>query len=163
MGSASMYLQAVGRGARPSPMKTRFLVLDLAGISHLHGHPQEDRIYSLDGKAIRRAGENPGVTFCRVCAAPMQPGEACPICEREWDEAKPIEVTKDPLEKFARFRTDDEATRAQRLAKWIKEARSKGQKWQSAMYRFKGTYQAMPPAKIVSVALELAKTVRGPM
>jgi DNA repair protein RadD len=46
------YLQRVGRILRPHPGKTGCTLLDLAGSSLIHGTPDMERAYSLDGKAI---------------------------------------------------------------------------------------------------------------
>lgn len=45
-------LQAFGRVLRSAPGKSRALILDLTGATHLHGLPTEDREYSLEGRAI---------------------------------------------------------------------------------------------------------------
>lgn len=48
-GSASTYLQMVGRVLRPAPGKTSALLLDLVGAANKHGFPADERRYSLDG------------------------------------------------------------------------------------------------------------------
>jgi superfamily II DNA or RNA helicase len=55
VGNAGLYVQITGRGLRPSPGKSYLRLIDLAGNYRLHGLPTEDRKYSLEGKAIRRA------------------------------------------------------------------------------------------------------------
>src|SRR6266568_2339203 len=157
MGSCAMYLQATGRGLRPFPAKGGCTVLDLAGISHLHGHPLEDRIYSLEGIGIKLLDDAGRPRFCRACGSVLEDVGPCPVCRRPVAEPGVEKFSGDPLEKFAKYKTDDEATRAKRLAKFITEARAKGHRWQSALHRYKGTYQIAPPKKIVSLALELAK------
>lgn len=57
-GSAGTYIQMVGRVMRPDPddpTKTECILLDLTGVSEIHGHPQADRVYSLTGKGIELA------------------------------------------------------------------------------------------------------------
>jgi superfamily II DNA or RNA helicase len=79
--SCSAYLQAVGRALRPSPGKTEALILDLHGSSFDHGVPDADRVYSLDGKAIRAVADEQAVRECRVCGTVFQdPGDVCPRC-----------------------------------------------------------------------------------
>jgi hypothetical protein len=68
-----------------------------------------------------------------------------------------VEVTGDPLVKFAHLQVDNDATRTERLAKWISAAVAKGHKWQTALYRYKGTYGAHPPGKLVSAAIRISK------
>lgn len=56
-GHVGAYLQAVGRVLRPSRGKKRAIVIDLTGASLRHGMPDQDRAYSLRGRAI--SGEAP--------------------------------------------------------------------------------------------------------
>ncbi len=50
---ASMYLQIVGRALRAAPGKDQATLIDLVGASYKHGLPAEDRLYALEGEAIR--------------------------------------------------------------------------------------------------------------
>jgi len=54
---AGTYLQMAGRVLRPSPGKTEALLLDLTGVSWVHGLPTDDREYALDGRAIKTKGQ----------------------------------------------------------------------------------------------------------
>jgi len=45
---AGSYLQMVGRALRQSAGKASSLLIDLTGVSHVHGHPFDDRIFSLE-------------------------------------------------------------------------------------------------------------------
>jgi len=78
------YLQAVGRVMRPAPGKTRAIVIDLMGASHEHGLPQDDRFYSLDGKAIEQAKNLKALRRCVRCGisfrANMFRDATCPGC-----------------------------------------------------------------------------------
>lgn len=74
------YLQMVGRVLRPAPGKQAAILIDLAGVSHSHGLPTEDRTYSLDGKqAISSTG---ALTVCPSCGLTYAPSgnRACPGC-----------------------------------------------------------------------------------
>jgi len=64
--SQGAYIQAVGRVLRPAQGKDRALVLDLMGASLEHGLPDEDRQYSLEGKAIK---SKEGLLPIRQCPA----------------------------------------------------------------------------------------------
>lgn len=44
------YVQLTGRALRPCGGKKDALLLDLSGASYRHGHPTDDRVYSLHGK-----------------------------------------------------------------------------------------------------------------
>jgi superfamily II DNA or RNA helicase len=76
------YLQAIGRGLRPSPPtgKTRCTVLDLRGAFNLHGLPDEDLVWSLEGKAVRRAEKMTALARCKECLAVFRPAACCPRC-----------------------------------------------------------------------------------
>src|SRR5207237_1061352 len=76
------YLQAIGRGLRPSTStgKTRCTVLDLRGSVHLHGLPDEDRVWSLDGAACRRTERLDALRRCSECLAIFRPAATCPRC-----------------------------------------------------------------------------------
>ena len=77
------YLQAVGRVLRPSPEtgKTRALILDLTGCAILHGLPADERIWSLEGDAVRRTGPAlEPLVRCADCLAIFHPAPACPRC-----------------------------------------------------------------------------------
>ena len=49
---ASTYVQIVGRALRSHRGKGRALLLDLTGVSHKHGLPTDDRVYSLEGSGM---------------------------------------------------------------------------------------------------------------
>jgi DNA repair protein RadD len=159
MGSTGMYMQACGRGLRPHPGKERMILLDLAGVSHLHGLPTDDRIFSLDGLGMQLA--NPGPKFCRACGNLLVEGEgACSKCKRSRRGAvSDPQYSRDPLEKYSKYQTDDEAKRVDRLAKFLRQARANGYRDGWAFGKYRGTYQAPPPRKIVQLAQVLA---RGP-
>jgi superfamily II DNA or RNA helicase len=125
-----VYLQIVGRGLRPSPAtgKKDCLLLDLTGMVHIHGLPDEDRVYSLDGRGIRLAREVVE-RFCQVCGVILAPTDSvCPDCGREPPEQKPPKVTGEKVERFVyRPRASDEE-RLRKLSGWIATARAKGYK-----------------------------------
>jgi superfamily II DNA or RNA helicase len=80
-GVTGSYLQAIGRGLRPSPVtgKTKCVVLDLKGAALLHGLPDDDRVWSIDGKP-RRVEKAPAVRKCFACLAMFAPASRCPRC-----------------------------------------------------------------------------------
>jgi DNA repair protein RadD len=61
-------LQMVGRVLRVAPGKSRALFVDLCGVVHRHGYPDELRQFSLAGRAISGAA----------------PTKDCPECALEW-------------------------------------------------------------------------------
>lgn len=84
-GVCAAYLQGIGRGLRPSPDtgKTRCTVLDLRGAFALHGLPDEDRVWSLEGRAVRRAETTTAIARCKHCLAVFRPQTRCPRCGAE--------------------------------------------------------------------------------
>jgi superfamily II DNA or RNA helicase len=84
LGTCSSFLQAVGRGLRPScdTGKRECVVLDLTGAAILHGLPADDRVWSLEGAAVRRTAEAlKPLARCRACFAVFHAGPAsCPRC-----------------------------------------------------------------------------------
>lgn len=81
-GFVGTYLQAVGRGGRPSPEtgKTRCLVLDCARNWRDHGLPDEPRLWQLSGQASVRTEKMLALAKCKQCGAVFPPQELCPRC-----------------------------------------------------------------------------------
>lgn len=83
---AGTYLQRVGRILRAHPGKTQAILIDLAGSSLVHGTPDMERQYSLDGKAISGVPRE-SIRQCPTCGgvfltANMEEG-CCPQCGAE--------------------------------------------------------------------------------
>jgi superfamily II DNA or RNA helicase len=157
MGSTSMFMQSCGRGLRTAPGKERMTLLDLPGVSHVHGSPLDDRVFSLDGIGMRLA-KDAGPRFCRACGGLLEEVGPCPKCQRSRRGAvkDPI-YSRDPLEKFAKFKTDDEATRIKRLAKFLAQAHVQRFRPGWAFAKYKAVYQVAPSPKIVQVAMMMAR------
>jgi superfamily II DNA or RNA helicase len=84
-GNAGTYLQMVGRVLRPHPGKHVARVVDLRGVVHDHGLPDDDREWSLEGTQgrVARAADRMRLRQCRECGyvwRPVGPGEACGKC-----------------------------------------------------------------------------------
>ncbi len=88
---AGLYIQMVGRALRPFPGKDRARVYDLKGVAHVHGLPDQDRVYSLTGKAIDTVEKLPALMTC-PCGAVYRPAPNCPVCGREKRMPEPPEV-----------------------------------------------------------------------
>jgi superfamily II DNA or RNA helicase len=84
-GVTGSFLQAIGRGLRPSPStgKTKCTVLDLRGAVNLHGLPDEDRVWALDGSSVRRTETMAALRRCAECWAIFRPATRCPRCGNE--------------------------------------------------------------------------------
>jgi superfamily II DNA or RNA helicase len=143
-GSAGLYIQCGGRGARPWGTKRDFVLLDLVGNATTHGSPTEDRMYSLDGVGIQRL-QGPGVSFCRKC------GAVSGTCACEPEEQTPPEVVGDASQLkpwIAAMREEPDDRRVARLRKWFAEAEAKGHKPGAALFKFKAVYGHWPDARL---------------
>lgn len=156
-GSAGMYLQCVGRVLRPYPEKKNAVVLDLRGVSHEHGLPEDDREYSLDGVGIRLRDKN---SYCPVCGAPRVPPESCGTCgyEPSGDAAtKPDTIVGVALKPYFKLReTDNDDMRAARLARWMSDGAAKGYRQGWARAKYTAVYGGNPSATILQKAREIA-------
>jgi superfamily II DNA or RNA helicase len=80
--SAVLYLQAVGRGLRPSPGKAHCIVIDHGRIIESLGMPTADFDWSLDAsKNVNRAARE--ATTRGRCSAAERP-RTCPECSHVW-------------------------------------------------------------------------------
>lgn len=86
--SIGVYLQMVGRGARPCPGKKNFIVLDHGKNVNEHGFYEDPIVWSLEGKkisyhrpALREKKEKHKLS-CKICNA-IFTGRKCPICHTE--------------------------------------------------------------------------------
>lgn len=121
------YLQMVGRVLRPAPGKTEALVIDLPGVSWIHGIPTEDRSYRLDGKSISSSA---ALRVCPECGYTWEPnGSAqCPSCGWEPEKVEPARpriYDMDLEEVYAGADTPDDA-KTRELARLRALARERG-------------------------------------
>ncbi len=141
-GTAGGFLQMVGRVLRTSPGKRSALLIDLQGTSHVHGMPEDERAFRLEGKAIVRLGAK-----CAVCSAPIE-CYPCPACGYEGAEdgrdGGSTEITGDKLAKFARMIAQGPEQRRETLWRWMKAAHLKGYKPGSVRHKWKAVYGEDP-------------------
>lgn len=82
--SLGLFIQQVGRALRPCPGKDRAIILDHVGNVITHGMPQEDRVWTLEGKTKGSRGGDFGtgvkVKQCPECYAVHVPAPNCPQC-----------------------------------------------------------------------------------
>jgi len=83
--SVIVFMQAIGRGMRREPGKSRLIVLDQVGNWTRHGLPDDAREWSLAGRTKRKRGEvseaAENVKQCAQCYAVFRAGPAvCPTC-----------------------------------------------------------------------------------
>ncbi len=147
--AAGTYLQMVGRILRPAPGKTDALLIDLRGVSHDHGAPDDERVFSLAGIELVEK------VTCEHCGSRMPRGGTCPHCKKELPPLQTPQqdfVTGDKLLKFERLRQDDDRVRSLRLAQWLALARGRGYKQGWAHFKYKAVYGSRPPTAILEQA-----------
>jgi superfamily II DNA or RNA helicase len=135
--SLALHLQQVGRALRPAPGKTA-IILDHAGNFKLHGFPDDEREWSLEGREATSGGasEREGPPPPYECACFMQIRRPlplrCPHCDRELKpEARAIEVEDGDLVELTdedRRRMRYERQREERDAKNLAELVAIGQR-----------------------------------
>jgi DNA repair protein RadD len=163
-GHAGGYLQSVGRGLRWADGKTGCKVIDLQGISWDHGHPEDDRVYSLTGRGISEPSDEPRVVqrYCPVCSAPLDADALqCPECGMVL-EAPPQRVTGEELVPYAWMQQDAPDARAKRLAKWMAAGAEKGHKPNAAMHKYKAVYNGWPPSSVRAAAERIMREAAAP-
>jgi superfamily II DNA or RNA helicase len=137
------WIQTTMRCGRSFTGKSRGTVLDLRGVSHVHGDPTEERIYSLTGRGIRRKVDLVDARYCQVCGA-LWSGLTCEECGNVIEPPTPPKVVNAKLEKRVYLPKATEADKVQRLAMLIVEAKKKGYKDNWPGVRFKILYGAWP-------------------
>ncbi|HSY22820.1 MAG TPA: DEAD/DEAH box helicase [Polyangiaceae bacterium] len=112
-GNVGGFLQACGRALRPARGKSHATIVDLSGAALLHGLPQDDRIWSLDGPPRRTAAALAPLARCRECLAVFHAGPAgCPRCGASTKGARlPRRATRVERQELARLDTRPQAER----------------------------------------------------
>jgi DNA repair protein RadD len=136
---AGGFLQRVGRVLRPFLGKPDAIVIDLVGATVLHGHPTEDRIYSLDGEAIKRTSAEP-LRNCEHCGATIAAAAStCPECgyQRSVKERFDVQIYNHELVAvYAGQATPvDAKTREYRRLRELAKSRGYSAEWIVSNYR----------------------------
>lgn len=145
------YLQMVGRVLRPAPGKTEALIVDLPGISHVHGIPTEDRSYTLDGRPISTSA---ALRVCAACGYTWQPegSSQCPSCgytPPAIEAPKPRIYDMALVEVYAGSMTPDDA----KLREWTRLrqlATERGWSLSFAAKEFEKLFHERPPLSNVT-------------
>lgn len=115
--SLALCLQQIGRALRPFPGKERAVIIDAVGNVLRHGHPLEDRDWSLDSKPRRQRQRQEQdaedkVKVCPECSAIHDPSPECPECGFEYpSKARHVEQVDGDL---VEVRPDDRRLAAKR-------------------------------------------------
>jgi superfamily II DNA or RNA helicase len=87
--SLAMYLQSVGRVLRTHERKDYARVIDCVGVSLIHGYPDDEREWSLDGRPKKKRGESEReieLMRCPSCWEEHLPRKTCPACGHNYGE-----------------------------------------------------------------------------
>lgn len=76
---------------------------------HLHGLPDEDREFSLEGEAIKRK-VNADIRQCKACGAVFSPRPKCPMCGYVAPPPALPDVVDEPLQRIGGTRDAKERT-----------------------------------------------------
>lgn len=145
-GSASMFLQIVGRALRSAPGKTHATLVDLRGAVHRHGLPEEERVYSLDGRSLIQRVSGASLSSCRKCGAIFPSAPTCPRCGAKVSNGRTGTRVLAGSEALEHIRAT--ATRKEKLSYWermCRQAKEHGYKPGWAAFRYKAFYGDWPP------------------
>jgi superfamily II DNA or RNA helicase len=149
MGHVSMYLQSCGRVMRSHPGKTECLIIDLPGLSWRFGAPNENRLYSLDGEAIKRQ-EVQALRVCQLCGFTFVPsgGGQCPRCGKKnfVQPPKPQKIHNVELHEHFNGPGTEEWVKKAELARLERVAQEKGFNDAWVAREFKATFSELPQA-----------------
>lgn len=159
--TAGIYLQMVGRVLRPHRSKKTATLIDLRGVSHVHLMPEDERLYSLEGRGITSSE----VAKCKVCSQALGPTGypcACGYAPAAGDEhGGEDEVTSDPLVKYARFIAQSEEQKEETCERWLRAALLKNHNPRSVAHKWRAVFQTPPDPAMFARALERAKAWRA--
>ncbi len=129
MGHPGPFLQAIGRSRRIYPGKTSALLIDLTDNVSRLGLPDDDRIYSLTGRAGIALAVGPAaipVRCCQACLAWSRAARVCPYCRAELPPIPPPRLSKRELVEQLHARQSLTGLEFEEWAAWVRGRRAKG-------------------------------------
>lgn len=149
--AVSTFMQMVGRALRSSPSsgKRDALLIDYRGLSHVHGLVDEERTFSLDGRAISRA-EKIRLQQCVACGAVFAPAAKCPGCGTEMPRMARSgqKVRRTEAVSISRDNVTPTATKRAFFDRVLAEAQQKGWKPGAVGMRFRARFGHWPQWRI---------------
>jgi superfamily II DNA or RNA helicase len=145
--SKALFFQTAGRGSRPAPDKTDFLLLDFGGNLKRFGNPMGHQNYDIS-EPKKQGAEHDPYKECPDCHAEvLNFAKFCPHCGYEFgggDEEDDIsEAFENGLTEFV-----DKTTKEQiaNIRRWRKEAYRVGASPDRAISKFYDRYRQNPPS-----------------
>ena len=120
--SLALYLQQCGRALRVLPGKDEALIFDHAGNCRMHGLPDDEREWTLDGRTKRKSKSDAApVKQCPMCYAVVSAAtSACRHCGHKFDvQAREIEQVDGELAEVDVAAARHERLREQAAAKTL--------------------------------------------
>jgi superfamily II DNA or RNA helicase len=131
--SRSLHRQMIGRCLRTHPGKDYAIIMDAAGNMQRHGLPDEEIIWSLEGRTKQecKAATGPSIRICPKCyACSFRGQEACPYCGELYPiEPRTVEEIEGELEEIKiinRAKRKREEGMAKTMAELVAVGRSRG-------------------------------------
>ncbi len=152
--TAGTYLQMVGRILRPHPGKRKATLIDLRGVSRpeVHGPPEDDRIFKLEGRGISKAQSKCKVCGCIITAYPCAECGYEPLAG-DVDEASQIDNVR--MIKFARKIAESRSQRWETCVRWVRAAVAKEWKIVSVRHKWRAVYGEDLPLSWLRAAEEI--------
>jgi DNA repair protein RadD len=141
--STGAFLQMVGRVGRPSPGKTRALLIDCKGAVHQHGLPGDARVYSLHGRPIATDKGLPALRQCPRCGAVFRASPSCERCGYVFPPPSLPAAVRAELNQIDNV--TPEASKRAFFRQQLQRARAANKKPGWAMHRFRWRFGYWPP------------------
>jgi superfamily II DNA or RNA helicase len=122
--TTSAFLQAIGRGVRSSPGKTKCRAIDLCGSVLQHGLFEDDRKWSLEGDAVQRL-DVPRLGRCVACGAIFPPMSICPRCGASSRSVKKVKLPRTRAQALEELSALSPKERDERYMKGFRRAAEK--------------------------------------
>lgn len=127
--SLIIWMQGNGRGLRPHDGKDKLQIFDHVGNWHIHGLPDDDREWSLDGRTVKQRKKDEEdadlkIQQCQKCYHIFRSGPSeCPSCGApvERKAAREIEQEEGELEKIDLDQQRRERKREQATARTLRD------------------------------------------
>lgn len=143
--SKALFFQSAGRGSRPHPGKSDYLLLDFGGNLKRFGNPMGRQIYDIS-QPLQEERE-PLTKTCPHCRAEVNQFAAiCPECGFEFRQQEQEEEEALTLPCLNEYLDPTQKIQFQNLRRWRKQAFVEDQSPDAAIHRFVSDYGFTPPA-----------------